>query len=157
VESGVAGFAAQPRALVAKVNGDDALLPEAACRLEVAVPELIPAKREIVGAASKGEVRSLAAAVTPSTHGSEALPNSSGIARAARQESGRRRPHDGAGAAGEQLFERGLARFTALRNVFTQQTNDLFDHIGLERFARTPSARAVTSRTALSRAACAAR
>jgi hypothetical protein len=30
------------------------------------------------------------------------------------------------------VFERGLARFTALRNVFTQQTNDLYDHIGLE-------------------------
>ncbi len=32
----------------------------------------------------------------------------------------------------KELFERGLARFTALRNVFSQQTNDLFDHIGLE-------------------------
>ncbi len=32
----------------------------------------------------------------------------------------------------KELFERGLARYTALRNVFTQQTNDLFDHIGLE-------------------------
>ena len=32
----------------------------------------------------------------------------------------------------KEIFERGLARFTALRNVFTQQTNDLFDHIGLE-------------------------
>jgi hypothetical protein len=28
-------------------------------------------------------------------------------------------------------FERGLARYTALRNVFTQQTNQLFDVIGL--------------------------
>ena len=32
----------------------------------------------------------------------------------------------------KELFERGLARYTALRNVFTQQTNDLFDVIGLE-------------------------
>ena len=32
----------------------------------------------------------------------------------------------------KELFERGLARYTALRNVFTQQTNELFDHIGLE-------------------------
>ena len=32
----------------------------------------------------------------------------------------------------KELFERGLARFTALRNVFTQQTNELFDHVGLE-------------------------
>ena len=33
--------------------------------------------------------------------------------------------------ADRRPLERGLARFTALRNVFTQQTNDLFDHIGL--------------------------
>src|SRR4030095_14111537 len=32
----------------------------------------------------------------------------------------------------KELFERGLARYTALRNVFTQQTNDLLAHIGLE-------------------------
>jgi hypothetical protein len=31
----------------------------------------------------------------------------------------------------KEVFERGLARYTALRNVFTQQTNDLFDIIGL--------------------------
>jgi len=31
----------------------------------------------------------------------------------------------------KDLFERGLARYTALRNVFTQQTNELFDVIGL--------------------------
>jgi hypothetical protein len=32
----------------------------------------------------------------------------------------------------KELFERGLQRFTALRTVFTQQTNALFDVIGLE-------------------------
>src|SRR5881394_3431478 len=31
----------------------------------------------------------------------------------------------------KEVFERGLARYTALRNVFTQQTNQLFDIIGL--------------------------
>jgi len=31
----------------------------------------------------------------------------------------------------KELFERGLARYTALRTVFTQHTNDLFDVIGL--------------------------
>src|SRR5437764_2556823 len=31
----------------------------------------------------------------------------------------------------KDVFERGLARYTALRNVFTQQTNELFDIIGL--------------------------
>jgi hypothetical protein len=33
----------------------------------------------------------------------------------------------------KQTFEKGLARYTALRNVFTQQTTDLFDLIGLDR------------------------
>jgi hypothetical protein len=32
----------------------------------------------------------------------------------------------------KEVFERGLQRFTALRTVFTQQTNALFDVIGLE-------------------------
>jgi hypothetical protein len=30
------------------------------------------------------------------------------------------------------LFERGLARYTALRNVFTEQTTKLLDYLGLE-------------------------
>ena len=42
----------------------------------------------------------------------------------------------------KELFERGLARYTALRNVFTQQTNELFDVIGLDalRHERRPHA-----------------
>ena len=32
----------------------------------------------------------------------------------------------------KDLFERGVQRFTALRTVFTQQTSELFDVIGLE-------------------------
>src|SRR5262252_5857777 len=32
----------------------------------------------------------------------------------------------------KELFERGLQRFTALRTVFTQQTNQLFDVVGLD-------------------------
>jgi hypothetical protein len=30
------------------------------------------------------------------------------------------------------VFERGLSRYSALRNVFTQQTTELYDLIGLE-------------------------
>jgi DNA repair exonuclease SbcCD ATPase subunit len=37
----------------------------------------------------------------------------------------------------KELFERGLARYTALRNVFTQQTAALFDVIGLESLRAT--------------------
>jgi histone H3/H4 len=36
----------------------------------------------------------------------------------------------------KQRFERGLARFTALRNVFTNQTNRLFDEVGLDSLRR---------------------
>ena len=41
----------------------------------------------------------------------------------------------------KELFERGLARYTALRTVFTQHTNDLFDIIGLDGAARRTPAR----------------
>jgi uncharacterized protein YqgV (UPF0045/DUF77 family) len=34
--------------------------------------------------------------------------------------------------ADKEVFERGLSRFTALRNVMTEQTNKLFDQIGLD-------------------------
>jgi hypothetical protein len=36
------------------------------------------------------------------------------------------------GTTEKELLERGMQRFTALRTVFTQQTNALFDIIGLE-------------------------
>ena len=32
----------------------------------------------------------------------------------------------------KELFERGLSRYTALRNVFTEQTTKLLDYLGLE-------------------------
>ena len=37
----------------------------------------------------------------------------------------------------KSLFERGMQRYTALRTVFTQQTNDLYDSIGLEALRAT--------------------
>jgi len=124
------------KALLAKVNGDDALL--ARSRLPVLESSLshrlIPAKRDIVGAASQGEVRSLAAnvrAILDSRLASvgEQLSELTAL---------RGKNQDVVGHMMErvrqekEVFERGLARYTALRNVFTQQTNDLFDHIGLE-------------------------
>ena len=53
------------KALLAKVNGDDALLAKSRMpQLELALSrELIPAKRHIVGSAAKVEVRALAASV----------------------------------------------------------------------------------------------
>jgi len=124
------------KALLAKVNGDDALLGRTRLpALEASLSHrLIPAKRDIVGAASQGEVRSLAASVRAILDArlaglTEQLSELTTL---------RGKNQDVVGHMMERvrnekdLFERGLARFTALRNVFTQQTNDLFDHIGLE-------------------------
>ena len=127
--------ASAQKALVAKVNGDDALLARSRLpALEASLSQkLIPAKRDIVGAASQGEVRSLAAAV-----GAILDARAAGIAEQLDElRALRGKNQDVVGHMMErvrqekELFERGLARFTALRNVFTQQTNDLFDHIGL--------------------------
>ncbi len=128
--------ASAQKALLAKVNGDDALLARSRLpRLEASLSQkLIPAKREIVGAASKGEVHALADAVRALLDA-----RAGGIAdQLSELVALRGKNQDVVGHMMERVrtekenFERGLARFTALRNVFTQQTNDLFDHIGLE-------------------------
>jgi hypothetical protein len=124
------------KALIAKVNGDDPLLARSRLpALEDALSrKLIPAKRDIVGAATQGEVRSLAAGV-------RALLDArhSGIAeqltelRALRGKNQDVIEHMMDRVREEKdLFERGLQRFTALRTVFSQQTNQLFDVIGLD-------------------------
>ena len=128
--------ASAQKALVAKVNGDDALLTRSRLpALEKSLSQkLIPAKREIVGAATQGELRALAAGVRAILDARVA-----GIAeQLAELTALRGKNQDVVGHMMERvrqekdLFERGLARYTALRNVFTQQTNELFDHIGLE-------------------------
>ncbi len=128
--------ASAQKALVAKVNGDDALLTRSRLpALEKSLSQkLIPAKREIVGAATQGELRALAAGVRAILDARVA-----GIAeQLAELTALRGKNQDVVGHMMErvrqekELFERGLARYTALRNVFTQQTNELFDHIGLE-------------------------
>lgn len=124
------------KALLAKVNGDDALLARSRLpMLEAALSEeLIPAKREIVGAAANIDVHALgdtvrgvldarATSVRDQLHELVAL---------------RGKNQDVVGHMMDRVhrekdsFERGLARYTALRNIFTQQTNELLDTIGLE-------------------------
>jgi hypothetical protein len=124
------------KALVAKVNGDDALLARSRLpRLETSLSQkLIPAKRDIVGAASRGEVASLVGSVRAILDA-----RASGVREQLTELVALRgKNQDVVGHMMERVrtekdsFERGLARYTALRNVFTQQTNDLFDQIGLE-------------------------
>ncbi len=124
------------KALLAKVNGDDALLAKSRLPvLEDALSrKLIPAKRDIVGTATTSEVKALAAGVRGLLGARQ-----SGIAeqlaelRALRGKNQDVVEHMMDRVRQEkELFERGLQRFTALRTVFSQQTNQLFDVVGLD-------------------------
>jgi hypothetical protein len=123
------------KALLAKVNGDDGLL--ARSRLPVLEHslsrKLIPAKRDLVGAATQAEVRTLASSIH-SILDSRASGIGEQLAEliALRGKNQDVVEHMMTRVKEEkELFERGLARYTALRTVFTQHTNDLFDVIGL--------------------------
>jgi hypothetical protein len=122
------------KALLAKVNGDDALLAKSGLpALEDALSSrLLPAKRDIVGAATRADVRTLATDVRT-------------LLEARRQGVAEQLAELGALRGKNQDviehimtrvntqkagFERGLQRFAALRSVFTQETNALLDLIG---------------------------
>src|SRR5215470_3045158 len=129
------------KALLAKVNGDDALLVKSRLpQLEQALSqELIPAKREIVGTATRAEIRSLALTVRAILDARAA-----GIQEQLAELRGLRgKNHDVVEHMMErvkqekELFERGMQRYTALRNVFTQHTTGLYETIGLETLRET--------------------
>jgi Dynamin family len=123
------------KALLAKVNGDDALLARSRLpALENALSgKLIPAKRDIIGAATQSDVRALAT-------GTRSILNARmvGVDEQLNELTALRGKNLDVVMhmmerirEEKELFERGLTRYTALRNVFTQQTNELFDVIGL--------------------------
>jgi hypothetical protein len=123
------------KALLAKVNGDDALLTRSRLPiLEHSLSrKLIPAKRDLVGAATQSELRALTASIR-SILDSRAGGIGEQLAEliALRGKNQDVVEHMMARVKQEkEVFERGLARYTALRTVFTQHTNDLFDVIGL--------------------------
>ena len=124
------------KALLAKVNGDDALLAKSRLpQLEQALSEeLIPAKRDIVGTATRAEIRTLAATVR-----SILDARGAGIQEQLAELRGLRGKNQDVVEhmmerikQEKDLFERGMQRYTALRTVFTQQTNALYESIGLE-------------------------
>jgi hypothetical protein len=124
------------KALLAKVNGDDALLTKSRLpQLEQALSkELIPAKRDIVGTATRIEIRALAAAVR-----SIVEARGAGIQEQLAELKGLRGKNQDVVEhmmerikQEKELFERGMQRYTALRTVFTQQTTALYESIGLE-------------------------
>jgi hypothetical protein len=129
------------KALLAKVNGDDTLLAKSRLPvLENALShKLIPAKRDIVGASTQGDARALTASVRAILDARAAgIAEQLGELTALRGKNQDVVEHMMTRVRDEKaLFERGLARYTALRNVFTQQTNELFDVIGLESLRAT--------------------
>ena len=124
------------KGLLAKINGDEALLDKSRLpALEDALSrKLLPAKHNIVGAATRADVKGLVASVSSllearQTRIAEQLVE-------LRELRGKNedvvlhmmdRVHEE-----KEIFEHGLQRFAALRTVFTQQTNSLFDVLGLE-------------------------
>jgi len=123
------------KALVAKVNGDDALLTKSRLPVleDALTRKLIPAKRDIVGAATRAEVQALAAGIL-SILGARAAGIAEQLAelRALRGKNQDVVEHMMDRIRAEKdLFERGLQRYTALRTVFSEQTNRLLDFIGL--------------------------
>ncbi|GIK87764.1 MAG: hypothetical protein BroJett026_32450 [Betaproteobacteria bacterium] len=124
------------KGLLAKVQGDDALLARSRLpQLEAALSgRLIPAKRRIVGTALQADVRSLADGVLALLQARAAgIDEQLAEMRALRGKNQDVVEHMLERAREEKaLFERGMSRYTALRNVFTAQTSALFGHIGLE-------------------------
>ena len=129
------------KALLAKVNGDDALLAKSRLpQLEQALSkELIPAKRDIVGAATRGEIRALALTVRAILDSRTAgIREQLGELRGLRGKNQDVVEHMMERIKQEkELFERGMQRYTALRNVFTQHTTGLYEAIGLETLRET--------------------
>jgi hypothetical protein len=123
-------------ALLAKVNGDDALLERSRLpALEDALSRTaIAAKCDSVGAAAQAAVRGLASGVRARLETQQArIAEQLGELRELRGRNQDVVQHMmDRGTTERELLEHGMHRFTALRTVFTQQTNALFDIIGLE-------------------------
>ncbi len=128
------------KALVAKVNGDGALLARSRLlMLEHALArDLIPTKHELVGNACLADLKDVTAGLmaildTRGRNIREQLGELSTLR--GKNESVVATMMDKVGAEKEQ-FEKGLQRFIALRSVFSQHTNDLLTHLGVETLKR---------------------
>ena len=124
------------KGLLAKVNGDARLLDKShLLALEDALSrKLLAVKRRLVGAATQAEVRALVADVSSMLKRRRArIAEQLVELRELRAKNEDVVSHMMARVREEkESFEHGAQRFTALRTVFTQQTNALFDVLGLE-------------------------
>lgn len=124
------------KGLLAKVNGDDALLQRSRLpELEKALSdELIPSKKEIVRDNTQGEIEDL---VNNTSMILEA--RISGLNEQLEELKGLRGKNEDVVEhmmskvkVDKENFEKGLQRFQALRSIFSQQTNQLFTLLGME-------------------------
>ena len=124
------------KGLVAKVNGDDALLQRSGLlALEDALSgKLIPAKRDIVGAATQSTIHAIAGDVREILESRQAsIAEQLADLRELRGKNQDVVAHMMTRVnEDKEVFDRSVQRFGALRTVFATQTNALFDVIGLE-------------------------
>ena len=124
------------KGLLAKINGDDALLAQSRLpELEKALSdELIPSKKEIVRDNTKNEIEDLIG-------NSNMILDSrvAGVVEQLEELKGLRGKNEDVVEhmmnkvkVDKENFEKGLQRFQALRSVFSQQTNKLFTLLGME-------------------------
>ncbi len=124
------------KGLLAKINGDDALLAQSRLpELEKALSdELIPSKKEIVRDNTKNEIEDLIG-------NSNMILDSrvAGVVEQLEELRGLRGKNEDVVEhmmnkvkIDKENFEKGLQRFQALRSVFSQQTNKLFTLLGME-------------------------
>jgi hypothetical protein len=124
------------KGLLAKINGDDALLAQSRLpELEKALSdELIPSKKEIVRDNTKNEIEDLIG-------NSNMILDSrvAGVVEQLEELRGLRGKNEDVVEhmmnkvkVDKENFEKGLQRFQALRSVFSQQTNKLFTLLGME-------------------------
>ena len=124
------------KGLLAKVNGDDALLERSGLlALEDALSaKLIPAKRDLVGEATRTAIRALAGDVCGVLEARQtSIAEQLADLRELRGKNQDVVTHMMARVNEDKdVFDKGAQRFGALRTVFAQQTSGLFDVIGLE-------------------------
>ena len=124
------------KGLLAKINGDDALLVQSRLpELEKALSdELIPSKKEIVRDNTKNEIDDL-------INNSNMILDSrvAGVVEQLEELRGLRGKNEDVVEhmmnkvkVDKENFEKGLQRFQALRSVFSQQSNKLFTLLGME-------------------------
>ena len=128
------------KALVAKVNGDSALLARSRLpELEQALArDLIPTKHELVGEACLSDLRDITGGLQAilQTRARNITDQLAELAALRGKNEDVVTTMMSKVAAEKEQFEKGLQRFIALRSVFSQQTNELLTHLGIETLKR---------------------